>query len=599
MPSMLAPDERALLVDALRPPPDFRVDAAIGTTYSLDLDALLVVPLTFALFDHDDGTLGDPVALLVAIREQARRISLFVQSGEIAAPRQFRNLLAYLEGGVHGVREPRPGRLFHPKLWLLRFTRGEEVRHRVVIATRNLSLSTSWDTVLVADSGDGVPNGGGLVPLLKALPKLATRPLPPESRDRVELMAAEVAGIHFVPPDPAERLEFHTLGVAGGASPEAILATRTDRRLVVSPFLTQALVRRLAGKGTGHILIARPEAFERVGAGATAGFETYVLDDSACGDEDAPAVLESIPPLRGLHAKLYVADAGWSARILTGSANATDAGWGGNVEILAELEGPKSRLGIDEILGERAGQRGLRSLLVSCDPPTEPTEPTVAERLERELDEAVRALAGAGGTTTVVPDAERYLLWVDLPAGPPAGTSAKGRPLSLGGVHERDLVESDGFVRLEFPGVSFEAITPFLVVEVTVTIEKRSASRRVVLDTTLVDAPDDRVERLLTVQLSSAADVLRYLLVLLAIGEPDPSTALQALGQAQGSAGWAADDLEKPLLESMLRALERDPEHLRPVRRLLEDLARTAEGRERLPVGLLEVWEPICEALDS
>jgi hypothetical protein len=598
MSSMLAPDERALLVDALRPPPDFRVDAAIGTTYSLDLDALLVVPLTFALFDHDDDTLGDPVALLAAIREQANRISLFVQSGEIAVPRQFRSLLAYLEGGVHGVREPRPGRLFHPKLWLLRFTRGDEVRHRVVVATRNLSLSTSWDTVLVADSGEGVPNGGGLVPLLRALPRLATRPLPPESRDRVDLMAAEVADVHFVPPEPAERMGFHALGVAGGASPEAILATRADRRLVVSPFLTQTLVRRLADNRGGHILVARAEAFERVGAGATAGFETYVLDDSACGDEDAAAVLESIPPQRGLHAKLYVADAGWHARILTGSANATDAGWGGNVEILAELEGPKSRLGIDAILGD-GGQRGLRSLLVSCEPPTEPSEPTVAERLERELDEAVRALAGADGTTTVVPAEERYLLRVDLAAGPPAGTTAKGRPLSLGAVHERDLVESDGFVRLEFPGVSFEAITPFLVVEVTATIEKHSASRRVVLDTTLVDAPEDRVERLLTAQLSSAADVLRYLLVLLAIGEPDPTTALQALGQGQGGAGWAADDLEKPLLESMLRALERDPEHLRPVRRLLEDLARTAEGRERLPAGLLDVWEPICEALDS
>ena len=43
----------------------------------------------------------------------------------------------------------------------------------------------------------------------------------------------------------------------------------------------------------------------------------------------------------GLHAKIYVADAGWKSRIWVGSANATHAAFNRNVEFLAELEGPE------------------------------------------------------------------------------------------------------------------------------------------------------------------------------------------------------------------------------------------------------------------
>jgi hypothetical protein len=48
---VLAPKDRTLLLESLRPPPGFRLDAAVSTTYSLDLMALLVAPLAFTFFD--------------------------------------------------------------------------------------------------------------------------------------------------------------------------------------------------------------------------------------------------------------------------------------------------------------------------------------------------------------------------------------------------------------------------------------------------------------------------------------------------------------------------------------------------------------------
>src|SRR5262245_24779126 len=126
---MLEPRQRRLLLDALRPPEGYTLDHALGTTFSLDLLALLTAPLAFTFFaadtvpalDSDAPRRPDPVALLLALRRHAERISLFCQAGRIAVPRRQHLLLGYLEKSVFEARAPGPARAFHPKLWLLRF----------------------------------------------------------------------------------------------------------------------------------------------------------------------------------------------------------------------------------------------------------------------------------------------------------------------------------------------------------------------------------------------------------------------------------------------------------------------------------------------
>ena len=49
---MLEPRDRLLLFEALRPPDGFHFDQGIGTTYTLDLLALLTAPLAFTLFEQ-------------------------------------------------------------------------------------------------------------------------------------------------------------------------------------------------------------------------------------------------------------------------------------------------------------------------------------------------------------------------------------------------------------------------------------------------------------------------------------------------------------------------------------------------------------------
>ena len=105
--TVLAPDDRAVLLDLLRPPPDMRLDVAIATTFTLDLEAALVAPLAFAAFDAAGP--GDPIAALEAIRSVAGRLTVFCQAGETRVPQAASDLFAFLEPVVHEVRRPRAG----------------------------------------------------------------------------------------------------------------------------------------------------------------------------------------------------------------------------------------------------------------------------------------------------------------------------------------------------------------------------------------------------------------------------------------------------------------------------------------------------------
>ena len=123
---MLAPDSRALLLESLRPPLGHRLDAAVATTFTLDFTAALVAPLAFAA--HEVRASTDPMAILEAVRSSADRVDVFCQAGQVSVPLQPSDLMAFLEPMIHRVRRPRPGYLFHPKVWVLRYASPEAPR---------------------------------------------------------------------------------------------------------------------------------------------------------------------------------------------------------------------------------------------------------------------------------------------------------------------------------------------------------------------------------------------------------------------------------------------------------------------------------------
>ena len=157
---MLEPDGRSLLLDALRPPAGHELDAAAGTTFSLDLVSLLTAPVAFAMFDRqraDGSPITDPIAMLQALRAHSERITLFHGAGQITAPPIDQRLIVYLEQSVYAVVPPNANAIFHPKVWFLRFrnTETDAISLRFLCLSRNLTPDRSWDTLLRLDGAPG------------------------------------------------------------------------------------------------------------------------------------------------------------------------------------------------------------------------------------------------------------------------------------------------------------------------------------------------------------------------------------------------------------------------------------------------------------
>ena len=321
----LTPESRVMLTEALRPPVGYRIDVAVGTSYSLDLTALLLAPLAFALFDHsaadeleDDDSGLDPIRLLEAVRRYAEHTTVFCQAGGIAVPTTYRSILAFVEDSVLEVMPPAGRSLFHPKIWALRFEDHEgHQRHRLVILSRNLTFDRSWDTALVLDESErGTIDAAPAADFLRRLPELCITGRGPSIARRAEIddLARSLATARLEPPPPFTEGRLISIGL--NDDPVWPFPDSGTRVLAISPFLTAKAVSAISGLGaTGErTLVSRAESFDLLGSTALNGWSTNVLQRQAesAVDEDpgttpAPAS-EQAGVHEGLHAKTFVVD---------------------------------------------------------------------------------------------------------------------------------------------------------------------------------------------------------------------------------------------------------------------------------------------------
>ena len=136
----------------LTPPPGYELDFAVGTTYSLDLDALVGASLAMGLSEETDSALmNNPVCLLEALRSTGDKVALFCESGQIHMPSRVTPLYILLEKMVFSVRPAKRRGIvaypsFHPKFWLIRYKdANQHVFYRIVVLSRNLTFDRSWD----------------------------------------------------------------------------------------------------------------------------------------------------------------------------------------------------------------------------------------------------------------------------------------------------------------------------------------------------------------------------------------------------------------------------------------------------------------------
>lgn len=595
---MLNPDARTLLFDILRPPDGYVLDAAIATTYTLDLLALLTAPVAFSLFDVDDEAAllsRDSLALLESLRRYADRLTVFCEAGQIGFPALQFPQLAYLEQVVVQCRKPRPGAAFHPKIWLLRYTAAEgPVRYRFACLSRNLTFDRSWDTVLTLDGvlGDAeVRRNDPLVGFLQTLPGQASGSVDDAVRSRVELLSGEVARVTFDAPDGFEDFRFHPMGVEGMRN--LPIQSGSAPLLVISPFVSSSGIRRLVQGRSRAVLVTRQETLDTVDCGAQEIDKYYILASTASPVDEADSTETGA---RGLHAKCYVTEDGTRARVYTGSANATEAGLGLNVEFLVELIGPRARFGIDALLSSQPGDTRLIDLLQEVQLPATPEPDVIEEGLRSALEESRDVVAGAALRGQLNAEGATYRLSVTatMPLVWPQGVTVRCWPVCLGRAWAK---EASGRV-MSFDALALENVSGFIAFEVKV-----ERSGRVFLETFVVNVPidgipADRRERLLRHVLKDSRAVMQYLHLLLATEGADLAQEMAlSLAAQTSSEGTTPRAPEAALLEALLRTLRETPARLDDVEHLVRDLnTRAGEEPDLLPSSFLEVWTPLWQA---
>ncbi|MDH5671168.1 MAG: phospholipase D family protein [Myxococcales bacterium] len=595
---MLSPEARTVAMDLLRAPPGYRLDLAILTTYTLDLETVLALPLA-VLAQADKGIeelLADPLLLLEALREAGGRVHIFVDAAGIGVPRKERALYAMLEESIHPLRAPNGG-AFHPKVWVARFV-SEEGKSlvRAAVLSRNLTFDRSWD---IAFSSEAAPKGKrnvaasrDLGALLRALPSLAStagHELPPNVAEAVDRLADESQRTSFPAPDGFDTpITFQGFGLGGGPT----MAWRPNidgtRLLAVAPFVNRTALDALRHVvGEGRALVSRQEELDSLPEDALAGWSpVYVLSDTAHDEPEDDAA----PRPSGLHAKFLAVEQGWYVTWYVGSANLTKAAFEGhNVEMMVALTGKKGRAGghrghgIDRFLAS-----GFSKLLVPYRRNKVEEEPAVVEA--RELVEAAKkSLTAAELRIACAPDGEAWTWKLDGRVVVTAGVGIRVWPITIPEEQARPLALPRSWT------LPTSRLTCFVGFHISAGV-KGVDDARMVLKVPAEGLPEGRLAEVLRSLIDSPERFLRFLRALL--GGLEGLTDWADDGRSgSGGDGWGEWLGAETLLEDLVRVASRDPQRLEPVRRLIADLRTTDEGRRIVPDDLLEIWQAVDGAL--
>ncbi|MET4607633.1 hypothetical protein ABIB90_007137 [Bradyrhizobium sp. JR4.1] len=602
----LDPDHRTLYGASLQPPEGYAFDAAVATTFSLDFETALAVPVSLALFaaESREEILDHPLALLEGAERMAGRVLIFADNGHIQIQsRPHSRLCSLLEKIIVEVAAPKGG-AFHPKMWALRFrsmSDDKPICVRLLVMSRNLTRDRSWDVALTLDgivAKRPQATNRPLADFIRRLPQLTVADLPSGATELASRLAEDIRRANWILPEPFDRVSFAVNGFGGTPwrpEPGARLG-------IISPFCDEDALAMLAERaGTqAPLLIGRSDELGRLSRELLNRFSVAVLDEAAAAEDGEE--LEA-GTLQGLHAKIFVMERGWDTEITVGSGNATRPALitGRNVELFSTLNGRRSQVGsIEEIFGDKGFGRLTRPFV-----PEELTNEDEAKRdAQARLDEARREIC-TGGLKLVCrrcsSEDEAANLW-EVTVQPIRPMHLAGVeelyvwPITRGETHQKHALEN---LRrgdpVDLGSMPLIDLTRFLACHIV----DRETGVSLLFATGLVleGLPIGRNAAILRSIIHNKDAFFRYLRLLLAeLG--DPFAAALAAQKDEKHGGWRSSGEDSPLLEEMVRAFCSRDGRLDAIERLVERLEEAETGSESpIPPDFHALWQTFRLAL--
>ncbi len=352
----------------LTPPEGFTMESAVGTSYSLDLDALVGVCMAMGLAtDTDSEIMNNPIYLLEMLRRTGDRVTLFCQSGQIKVPGNRTSLYILLEKMVYQIQPRKSNTMgnlpsFHPKFWLVKYANKEgEKRYRLVVLSRNLTFDRSWDVSVCLDGKPAENDVESSQPIADFVSYLKASIGEAETngklrRQMLTELIKELRRVEFTTENKQfNDFEFIPVGVPKkdgtiySMSETPLFSSEYKELLIMSPFLSGKVIEEFNNRNkkigdSDCLLLTRRESLAKLSPNQCEKFKIYTMKDlvvegeSAISDSQNKVSEEELSNRKqDIHAKLYFWNKNSASELYLGSLNASHSALNGNVECILRL----------------------------------------------------------------------------------------------------------------------------------------------------------------------------------------------------------------------------------------------------------------------
>ena len=609
---MFRPDSNCDRTDyniILMPPDGYKLDKAIGTTYSLDLEALTAVAICLGLSEETDSKLmQNPISMLNALQKVSDKIILFCEAGQIKAPLKPTALSILLEKMVVEVALPKDRQLgrypaFHPKTWVLSYVNKDgDKKYRFVVMSRNLTFDRSWDVSFSMDSSRMVRQKKKTKPIINFLDFLSGSVSnnvkdAGKKRTLIRNMQVELADVSFSldSKEFGENFEILPLGIGKNAyqMSEDVLFS-TDRNsadstfhelVVMSPFLSESVIAdfNIAERGLSdskRTLITRRSELSKLKEMDTDNFTIYVLKDEIVDGEDAISDVMTDKMKQDIHAKIYIRRKYADVDLYLGSMNASYSAINKNVEMMLWL-GTKNKY--------LNGEKFLKDIFCgSADDVKNPFEKvTVMDAVQdidgdnkNALEQKIKELCRAKRKATITEDNYgKYKVTVEFPG----VTSDKTIMVSpFNSKQEHTLCE-----KIEFTDLEILQLSEFY--ELTAKEGEDEIHRIIMIPT--IGFPEDRESAVVNSIVKDRASFVEYIAFVL--GDDYLASMLEKKQIGESGIFQHSNDAMPVLYEKMLKTSVEEPERFRDIGYVL----KMVTDKEIIPDEFRELYDTFCNTL--
>lgn len=585
--------------EQLQPPRGFQIEYAVATTYTLDLYALLSIPLAMYYNQSLDSEVSeDNFQILEAIQNLQKHLKIYCQKGKIAIPKASSvSLLAFIETCVNEYTPDSPRQSFHPKVWVLRFKslQTKDIVYRLIVMSRNLTFDKSYD---IAYTMEGSPAGKSSEEN-KDLLVLMNQLYETSAFDHKEFIS-DLGRVKFV---LCENFDSYNFSSLPGINSKDVLDIETvyQSRLVVSPFLSETTLGRvIKACQIPPVIFSRKNELDQLSDETFDKIEAYYFSQQIADhhlyeniDEGNEDDYNAFDWDNNLHAKLYMAWNGKETKWLLGSANCSEAAFSNNVEFLIHLNTGFPELNIEKIKKELLAQHNG----VSVFQPYERTPEFVKALPEPDYREIEYALL------KLLEDAQSFSARADF------NRESKRYDLSIK-AQLPDFFKSDEYIlqcipvgyqgpfqeiresgTIEFPDIPLHRLSCFMhwQIKITGTDEILDLVTKIEVE----NMPSHRLNNILKTIIDNPD---KFMVLLKALLSDEPIGKSEGYERAergrQQSDEFSPLRIGIPIYEELLLNLSRSPERLQRLSALIEKL-KEADDQQVIPVEFSQIWTTV------